>query len=683
MPLTFDFGEHNRPEHFEGKAKTPVTLLSGFLGSGKTTLLKHLLQNQEGVRIGVVVNDVAAVNIDSQLVRRYETGLVEVTELQNGCVCCSSADDLFSAVQTIVMRSKDHPFEHIVVELTGVGEPEAVKRNWTIGLECTMPVALRTEVRRVVTVVDASTFGKDWLDTRQAQDRNEQQIDGARHDEKNQARFENVGQLLAEQVEWADVVVVNKVDLASGEEMYTTEEVVQGLNANATMVRASFGKVPPSVALPKPPAGLKTQEAGEGDGYRWSQTVDDITVHMAILTSVKSRDIELKVLRQQLKLGVKGQGRPRVEGKLWSEVKNLDDVVFEIEGSGAGRVVVITLEKRRPGMWPDLLAEDVTAKQCPHHDGSHDCGHGHSHEHEEVDPPLVPASRATKRFGIHSFSYQRRRPFSSERFGLLMKAWPTLHKDVFLLQDLEDECDDGAAATAAASVDGGTPGVTSSIGARPSAEAALQPILRAKGFCWLDGEPLRQHVLAHAGRTLSVMPKEWWWAALDKNQHKFKLTYPGVEAEYRQIRREKWDASVGDRRQELVFIGLPHMQEDSIVVLLDECLLTDAEYADYKEQTRQLKVPNDEFELKSLLGKLGASPTQLEGLEGGGVDPGTQERAEPPEDALAAKDEDAKAANRAKRRRDREDTDLLRSLGVGSALESLAEDGAPYYEPID
>merc|ERR1712137_74874 len=105
-----------------------------------------------------------------------------------------------------------------------------------------------TEVKRVVTVIDASAFGKDWMDTRQAQERNEE-VRGDKHDEKNVARLENVGQLLAEQVEWADVVVVNKTDLASDLELKTSEEVVRALNNRACLCRAAFGKVSPSDVL--------------------------------------------------------------------------------------------------------------------------------------------------------------------------------------------------------------------------------------------------------------------------------------------------------------------------------------------------------------------------------------------------------------------------------------------------
>eukprot|EP00408_Alexandrium_pacificum_P067904 CAMPEP_0171179260 /NCGR_PEP_ID=MMETSP0790-20130122/13166_1 /TAXON_ID=2925 /ORGANISM="Alexandrium catenella, Strain OF101" /LENGTH=671 /DNA_ID=CAMNT_0011644189 /DNA_START=43 /DNA_END=2058 /DNA_ORIENTATION=- len=645
MPLTFNFGEENRPELWAGKPKTPVTLLSGFLGTGKTTLLKHLLENQDGVRIGVVVNDVAAVNIDSQLVRRYDKGLVEVAELQNGCVCCSSADDLFSAVQNIVMRSKDHAFEHIVVELSGVGEPEAVKRNWAVALECSMPVALRTEVKQVVTVVDASAFGRDWLDTRQAQERNEE-VRGEQHDEKNKARLENVGQLLAEQVEWADVVVVNKTDLASDEELQTTLEVIRALNARAPAHHATFGKVPPQQLLPAVPRGLKIAQSGEGEGYSWSQTPAEVTVRMAVEPGVKGRDVDFKVGRQTLCLGVKNRAKPRAEGRLSGRLKNTDDVVWEIDGSGPERSVCVTLEKRSSGMWPGLWHASESAAPAPEERAScpADCsdpshGHGHGHGHGEAEGhghhahgggPSA-ASSAERRFGIHSFAFQRRRPFSAERLEALLRAWPTPRKELFTLEELSLPADRTAASGAG------------------ELDSALRPVLRSKGFCWLDSEPLRRHVWAHAGKTMAVRPADWWWAALDTEQLGFKVSYPGVEADYKLARREKWDAEVGDRRQELVFIGGPLMSAEAIVALLERCLLSDEEFEAFRERTKALKVPNDEFHVNGLLKNLGASQEQIRELD--------------------QKADRGRERERSSRRQDREDTDLLRSLGVGSALE--------------
>lgn len=231
------------------------------------------------------------------------------------------------------------------------------------------------------------------------------------------------------------------------------------------------------------------------------------------------------------------------------------------------------------------------------------------------------------RFGIHSFIFKRRRPFSGQRLAALLKSWPTPSTDCFTLDDL-----------AIAETNPSQP-----------ADAILKPILRSKGFCWLDSEPLRQHIWAHAGRTLVVNAGEWWWASLDEGQLKFKVTYPGVEAEYHMVKRQKWDQLVGDRRQELVFIGGHGMVEEQIIPLLEACLLTDEEYEAFSGRTKALRVPDDDFHVSGLLKNLGASEDEIK--------------------ALSQKHDEQNGGGRLRRKQDREDTDILRSLGVGSALE--------------
>mmetsp|Transcript_78172 Transcript_78172/g.246998 ORF Transcript_78172/g.246998 Transcript_78172/m.246998 type:complete len:354 (+) Transcript_78172:19-1080(+) len=304
-----------------------------------------------------------------------------------------------------------------------------------------------------------------------------------------------------------------------------------------------------------------------------------------------------------------------------------------MEGSGADRCVVVTLEKRRGGMWPGLWLGSEEASRPPGGGGGGCSKQGcadpsHDHGRSAAAGPPGP-SRAEHRFGIHSFVFQRRRPFSGKRLEALLKAWPTPRKELFTLEELQPSPSCGAGA--------GT------------CEAVLRPILRSKGFCWVDSEPLRRHVWAHAGKTLSVKPGDWWWAALDKEQLSFKVSYPGVEAEYKLARREKWDRGTGDRRQELVFIGGPQMREADIVPLLEECLLSEEEFQAFQDKNWGLKVPNDEFHVNGLLKNLGATEGQIRELN---------QRAEK-----------SREEERQRRKQDREDTDFLRTLGVGSALE--------------
>jgi len=159
---------------------------------------------------------------------------------------------------------------------------------------------------------------------------------------------------------------------------------------------------------------------------------------------------------------------------------------------------------------------------------------------------------------------------------------------MFTLQDLEPDASSGEHAG--------------------SLDTILKPVLRSKGFCWVDGDPLQMHEWAHAGRTLSVLPKDWWWSVLKEDQLKFQVSYPGAKRQYDRIKEEKWDEKWGDRRQELVFIGGPSMAEEDITQLLDTCLLNDDELAAFCERTETLVPPDTYFGIEGLLRRMGEDP---------------------------------------------------------------------------
>ena len=132
--ITKCFSTNMDNEEQEKKKKIPpppMTLLSGFLGSGKTTTLQKLLTNNDNIKIGVVVNDVASVNIDSKLLSNPNNNIIgeETIELQNGCACCSLADELLTSVEKLT-NNGERDLDHIVIELSGVADPEAVRNNW-------------------------------------------------------------------------------------------------------------------------------------------------------------------------------------------------------------------------------------------------------------------------------------------------------------------------------------------------------------------------------------------------------------------------------------------------------------------------------------------------------------------------------------------------------------------------
>jgi G3E family GTPase len=199
----------------EDEKKVPITLLAGFLGSGKTTTLENLLKNNEGQKIGIVVNDVASINIDNKLLANPDVSSSGGTiELQNGCACCSLSDELLTSIEQL-MTAEDgtqRDFDSIVVELSGVADPKAVRDNWENASWVKHPATKYATMDKVVTLVDADTFGTDWMTWDTSGDR-----DGW-VDPADCEADKKVPELLSEQIESADVLVINKIDLAGEEQ---------------------------------------------------------------------------------------------------------------------------------------------------------------------------------------------------------------------------------------------------------------------------------------------------------------------------------------------------------------------------------------------------------------------------------------------------------------------------------
>ncbi|GIW02040.1 zinc metallochaperone GTPase ZigA [Roseiflexus sp.] len=214
----------------------PVTVLSGFLGSGKTTLLNHVLANREGLRVAVIVNDMSEVNIDARLVRsggaalsRTEERLIEMT---NGCICCTLREDLLVEVARLAREGR---FDYLLIESTGISEPLPVAETFTFADETGVGLAELARLDTMVTVVDAFNFPQDLCSTDDLRDRN---MAADEQDERS------VVDLLIDQVEFADVLVLNKIDLVDPDVVDQLEALLRKLNPDARIVRASFGRVP-------------------------------------------------------------------------------------------------------------------------------------------------------------------------------------------------------------------------------------------------------------------------------------------------------------------------------------------------------------------------------------------------------------------------------------------------------
>ena len=353
----------------------PITVLSGFLGAGKTSFLTHAVNNNNNSKYGLVVNDMANVNVDSKLIKKQTSSNafdgIDTMELSNGCVCCTLAEDMMASVARLVELSntKQVPYDHIIVECSGIAEPRNIRELFQEAEDYGMPLLRKIKLDTLVTVVDATVF-MEYFGKEDNFNIAEKLIFRSDDDIPNKDTYGNrkVTELLLEQVECADVVLINKIDLLDDVErsLPLLEKVIKSINPTARVEICQRGAISPETVL----------GVAKGNGAADWGILDE---HRKMVQAVKAKSCT----------------DPTCTDPTHNHEYNHDHSHSHSSHTSE---------------------ESCTDSTCTDPTHNHDHSHSHSsHENEEQ-------TTARTRFGITSFVYSRRRPFHPERMSTFLQS---------------------------------------------------------------------------------------------------------------------------------------------------------------------------------------------------------------------------------------------------------------------
>ncbi|KAK4502046.1 hypothetical protein PRZ48_007857 [Zasmidium cellare] len=465
----------------------PVTLLSGFLGSGKTTLLQHILRSEHGLRIAVIVNDIGAVNVDANLIRnthRVTKTEEKVIALQNGCICCTLRGDL---LEELVRLAELAEFDYIIVESSGISEPEQVAETFDSRLaeqisemgegpegldEATLATLKRlkeagglekfAKLDTTATVIDAFTMFHDFETT---------DLLSSRRDDVTPEDERTVSDLMVDQIEFADVILLNKIDRISVADRGRVLDLIKKLNHRAKVIECSYGKIEVREIVN---TGMFNLEVAQ-TGYGWLQDLHAMTV----------REVN---------------GRKMVTPKPETEERPFNP-----------RRLFQLLHDKFILQHPlaEMEEEDVDGEDEDMEDAD-----GEEEEEEEDDAEMEDA--------------------------------PEIPDDATIL-------------------------------ANKKAHPLFAKLFRSKGEYWLATRPGRAGEWSQAGAMLTLSGGRPWFCTIDRSEWETGNAEIDEMVEHDIETGGTW----GDRRQELVFIG-EKLNVPAIEAVLDECLVTDDEFEQWK-----------------------------------------------------------------------------------------------------
>ncbi|KAL6692794.1 cobW domain-containing protein [Trichoderma pleuroticola] len=525
----------------------PVTLLSGFLGSGKTTLLQHILKSDHGLRIAVVVNDIGAINVDASLIKKTHH-LTKTNEkiiaLQNGCICCTLRGDL---LEELVRISQLQQFDYIIIESSGISEPEQVAETFDSRLAEQMSLLTEGEgtadldedmikvlnklkqagglekfahLDTTVTVIDAFTMLNDF-DTAD--------LLSVRRDDVTPEDERTVSDLMVDQIEFADVIILNKIDMVNDETKARILELVKQLNHRAKILESKYSKVDVKELVN---TGLFNLEHAQS-GYGWLQDLHAMTVREVNGRNVVTPKPETEEYNVQS--FIYSRYRPFHPRRLYALL--YDKFILQMEHPEDDDDEDEEEEDDEEGDERQSDSEDAEMADCEDGASTNSSSEDKSNSTSPAHSPSTPETEAS--------SHDDGKDTDMDVDPLMMPS-----NDVIL--------------------------------ANKRAHPTLARLFRSKGEFLMATRPHRAGEWSQAGAMLTLTGGRSWFCTLPEEE--YTTGSPDVDALVKHdiAKGGEW----GDRRQEIVFIG-EGLDHEGLEEMLDACLLTDGEYEEWKGVMRK------------------------------------------------------------------------------------------------